>query len=170
MKATAEKAIAEKVGESLNDVKDPEIPSVSIAELGMVHRVDVRDGVAYVELLPTFSGCPALGIIEQDVKDAVGCVDGVRDVTVRFVFHPPWTTDRITPEGRENLKAYGISPPTATQREGEPWTVDCPYCGSPYTTLENIFGPTACRSLLYCTNCKNPFEAMKPVATWQAHK
>lgn len=157
-------SLKKEIVRALHGVKDPEIPSISIVDLGMLHTVTVRDDDVHIELLPTFSGCPALDIIEEDVVNAVHQVDGVKKVEVTFTFDPPWTTDRITPEGRENLKEYGISPPPADHQPGQPWKIDCPYCGSPYTTMENIFGPTACRSLLYCTDCKNPFEAMKPVA------
>ncbi|WP_396193551.1 1,2-phenylacetyl-CoA epoxidase subunit PaaD [Fictibacillus barbaricus] len=148
----------------LGHVKDPEIASVNILDLGMVHEVEVTDGTVKVSVLPTFSGCPALHIIERDIKNAVEKVEGITSVEVKFVYTPPWTTDRITTEGRERLKEFGISPPPANHVMGEPWEIDCPYCGSTYVTMENIFGPTACRSILYCKSCKNPFEAMKPVA------
>lgn len=157
-------SLKKEIVRALRGVKDPEIPSISIVDLGMLHSVTVPDGDVHIDLLPTFSGCPALDIIEEDVVNAVRQVDGVKKVEVTFIFDPPWTTDRITPQGREALKEYGISPPPANHEPGEPWKIDCPYCGSPYTTMENIFGPTACRSLLYCNHCKNPFEAMKPVA------
>jgi ring-1,2-phenylacetyl-CoA epoxidase subunit PaaD len=154
----------ESVMEVLGHVKDPEIASVNILDLGMVHEVEVTDGVVKVSVLPTFSGCPALHIIERDIKKAIENVEGITLVEVNFVYTPPWTTDRITLEGRERLKEFGISPPPANHVMGEPWEIDCPYCGSTYVTMENIFGPTACRSILYCKSCKNPFEAMKPVA------
>ena len=98
-------------------------------------------------------------------KAIVDNVKWVSDVEVKYVFDENWTTDRISAEGREKLKEYGIAPPPANHKEGDPWNIDCPYCGSTYTTLENIFGPAACRSILYCRTCKNPFEAMKPVST-----
>jgi ring-1,2-phenylacetyl-CoA epoxidase subunit PaaD len=145
-------------------VKDPEIASVSILDLGMVHEVEVNESTVKVSVLPTFSGCPALHIIERDIKKAVEQVEGITNAEVKFVYTPPWTTDRITKEGRERLKEFGISPPPANHVMGEPWEIDCPFCGSTYVTMENIFGPTACRSILYCKSCKNPFEAMKPVA------
>lgn len=158
-------SLKEKVKKKLNNVKDPELPSISIVDLGMLHKITINGGSVRIELLPTFSGCPALDIIENDVVSALKGEFGVDTVEVVFVFDPPWTTDRISPKGLEALKEYGVSPPPANHRAGEPWKIDCPYCGSPYTTVENIFGPTACRSILYCTHCKNPFEAMKPVAT-----
>ncbi|MBD7965556.1 phenylacetate-CoA oxygenase subunit PaaJ [Fictibacillus sp. Sa2CUA10] len=157
-------SMIDSVMDALGDVKDPEIASVSILDLGMVHEVDVTDDKVRISVLPTFSGCPALHIIERDIKKAIENVEGITSAEVKFVFTPSWTTDRITPEGRESLKEFGISPPPANHVMGEPWEIDCPYCGSTYVTMENIFGPTACRSILYCKSCKNPFEAMKPVA------
>ncbi len=156
--------IKEEVHQILQEVKDPELPSISIVELGMLEHVTIDGGNATIQLLPTFSGCPALDIIEQDVKKALAKVSELSNITIQFIFNPPWTTDRISADGREKLKEYGVSPPPAHHIEGEPWEIDCPYCGSAYVTMENIFGPTACRSILYCKSCKNPFEAMKPVA------
>jgi len=157
-----------KVLKVLERVTDPELPCINIIDLGMLHAIEIDGSRVEITLLPTFSGCPALDIIKNDVvkevRDAVTELEGIVEAEVRFEFDPPWTTDRITEQGRENLKEFGVSPPPAQHIEGEPWKVDCPYCGSPYTTMENIFGPTACRSILYCSQCKNPFEAMKPVA------
>lgn len=156
--------LKEKVLLALKEVKDPEIPSVSILDLGMVEDVLEADGSVVIKALPTFIGCPALHIIERDIKKAASEVDGANEVKVDFVFSPSWTTDRITEEGKIKLKEFGIAPPPANHVMGEPWSIDCPYCGSSYVTMENIFGPAACRSILYCKSCKNPFEAMKPVA------
>lgn len=150
----------------LETVKDPEIDSVSVLDLGMIEEVVVNDGAVSIKALPTFVGCPALDILEKNIKHAVEMVEGVEEVNVQFLKTPPWTSDRITDLGRERLKEFGISPPPKNFKDdGNGWVVDCPYCGSPYTTMENIFGPTACRSILYCKQCKNPFEAMKPVST-----
>ncbi|MFC7370076.1 1,2-phenylacetyl-CoA epoxidase subunit PaaD [Fictibacillus iocasae] len=161
-----QKEVEQLVWSALSHVKDPEIASVSILDLGMVGSVLVDGSIVKITVLPTFSGCPALSMIERDIKAAAEKVEGVKEANVEFVFTPPWTTDRITPEGRERLKEFGIAPPPANHVMGEPWAIDCPYCGSAYVTMENIFGPTACRSILYCRSCKNPFEAMKPVANW----
>lgn len=156
------------IEQALQGVEDPELPCINIVDLGMLNRVVIEDDTVHVELLPTFSGCPALDFIKKDVvnvvEQKVASLQGVRTVNVVFIFDPPWTTDRISAQGRENLKTFGVSPPPAHHIEGEPWQVDCPYCGSAYTTMDNIFGPTACRSVLYCHACHNPFEAMKPVA------
>lgn len=155
----------EQIWSSLETVKDPEIDSVSIMDLGMVEDVSLADGEVSIKLLPTFMGCPALEIIQKNVEKAIRENDNVSAVHVQFINHPPWTSDRITEQGHKNLREFGIAPPPQHFEESGEWHVDCPYCGSTYTTMDNIFGPTACRSILYCKGCKNPFEAMKPVST-----
>ncbi|WP_438319168.1 1,2-phenylacetyl-CoA epoxidase subunit PaaD [Sporosarcina sp. FA9] len=156
---------SERVYEELLNVKDPEIDSVSIIDLGMVENV-VSDGEnVSIVLLPTFLGCPALEFIKKNTIDAVRKLPGVKNVEVEFVYHPPWTSDRITEKGHVDLRKIGIAPPPRHFEMDGSWHVDCAYCGSTYVTMENIFGPTACRSILYCKSCKNVFEAMKPVST-----
>jgi ring-1,2-phenylacetyl-CoA epoxidase subunit PaaD len=157
--------LRDKVYEALQTVKDPEIDSVSIIELGMVEELQVLPDAIRIKLLPTFMGCPALDIIKNNVIKAVSLIEGVEKVEVEFIFHPPWTSDRVSEAGRERLKEFGIAPPPRHIAETGEWQADCPFCGSTYTTMENLFGPTACRSILYCKSCKNPFEAMKPVST-----
>ncbi|MBS2967502.1 phenylacetate-CoA oxygenase subunit PaaJ [Metabacillus sp. KIGAM252] len=157
--------IIKKIKSVLETVKDPEIPSVSVMDLGMIETIHYESGKAAVKALPTFMGCPALEIIKKNIVSAIIALEDVQSVQVDFIYSPPWTSDRITDEGRERLKEFGIAPPPVFFEETGMWKVDCPYCGSGYTALENIFGPTACRSILYCKSCKNPFEAMKPIST-----
>lgn len=157
-------SLQELILKELELVKDPEISSVSILDLGMIDQVKVDGTDVTVLALPTFMGCPALEIIKRDIETAVKRVEGVHTVDVKFVYDPPWTTDRISEAGKERLKEFGIAPPPANHKMGEPWEIPCPYCDSIYTTMENVFGPTACRSILYCKSCKNVFEAMKPVS------
>ena len=159
------KVSTEQVYEVLIHVKDPEIDSVSIIDLGMVEKVTTEGNNVKVVLLPTFLGCPALEIIKKNTMNDVNERPGVGEVVVEFVFHPPWTSDRITEKGHVGLRAFGIAPPPRHFEEDGSWHVDCAYCGSTYVTMDNIFGPTACRSILYCKSCKNVFEAMKPVST-----
>ncbi|MED0680091.1 phenylacetate-CoA oxygenase subunit PaaJ [Aneurinibacillus thermoaerophilus] len=158
-----ETQIESAVWEKLQDVKDPEIPAVSMVEMGMIHAVDEQDGVVTVQVLPTFVGCPALDIMRNEIIRQLQTVEGVQEVRVTFVYDPAWTSDRISEAGREKLRQFGIAPPPVNHKPGDPWQVDCPFCGSPYTTLDNLFGPAACRSILYCKQCKNPFEALKPI-------
>lgn len=147
----------------LRTVDDPELPSVSVFDLGMVHDILVAQNKVFIAMVPTFAGCPALDFIEANVKKAVEAVDWVEECYVEFSFQHKWSTDAITSVGKENLKKHGVAPPPENYQSGDEWTVDCPYCGSDYTSMDNVFGPTACRSILYCVSCKNPFEAMKPV-------
>jgi ring-1,2-phenylacetyl-CoA epoxidase subunit PaaD len=158
-----------QVWDALASVRDPEIPPVSITDLGIVERVTVDPDRVVVELLPTFAGCPALDVIRQDATRAVQGVAGERTVDVRFVYSPPWTSDRITPDGRVALRTYGLTPPgegpvflpLASVRT-QPAPAVCPFCGSAETELESAFGPTLCRTTHFCRACRNPFEAFKP--------
>jgi ring-1,2-phenylacetyl-CoA epoxidase subunit PaaD len=154
----------------LAEVRDPEIPPCSITDLGIVNRVDVSPDLIDVELLPTFAGCPALDVIKEEVSDAVESVAGGRVCRVRFVYSPPWTSDRITPEGHEALRSYGIDPPrpgggsvfVPLAALGRPeGTATCPFCGSVDTVLESAYGPTLCRTTHFCRACRNPFEGFK---------
>jgi ring-1,2-phenylacetyl-CoA epoxidase subunit PaaD len=135
----------------------------------MVQRVHAGHDAVEVDLLPTFAGCPALDVIRQDVERALAPVAGDRQVAVRFVYSPPWTSDRITPEGREALRAYGLTPPghgpvflPLASLTADRHAATCPFCGSDDTVLESAFGPTLCRSTHFCRACRNPFEAFKP--------
>lgn len=165
---TALSPTVDDLWEVLRSVLDPEIPAVSVVDMGMIKEVELEGGRARVVVLPTFTGCPAVDVIKQDVAAAVGAVEGVREVDVEFSFNPPWTTDRITFEGRKKLKEFGLAPPTGEgpvliTSIGLPKTAVCPFCGSKETRNENAFGPTPCRSLYYCESCRNPFEQFKPV-------
>jgi ring-1,2-phenylacetyl-CoA epoxidase subunit PaaD len=155
---------------ALDEVADPEIPTVSIVELGMIERVELTASGIAVELLPTFVGCPALEVIRSAVEDRLAGFG--LPVRVDVSFSTPWTSDRISPEGRAKLRASGFAPPPhlaslgsgrALPMLGEQAPVECPYCGSSRTTLENVFGPTQCRSIRHCADCRQPFEAFKPI-------
>ena len=160
--------VEDRARDVLAEVMDPEIPAVSIVDLGMVERVDATDDVLEVDLLPTFVGCPAIDVIREDAEAALrGVADG-REVRVRMVYDPPWTTERITERGEEGLRSYGISP----HWEGGPpkpvpvslltvSRVACPYCGSRETVQDTPWGPTPCRAGHYCRSCRNPFEGFK---------
>jgi ring-1,2-phenylacetyl-CoA epoxidase subunit PaaD len=143
------------VRSALADVADPEIPAISIVDLGIVDRIAVDDGRIAVDLLPTFLGCPALDAIRAAVEGQLSRFG--RPVDVAFVSRVPWTSDRITVIGRERLRASGFAPPT------EPADVHCPWCDSARIVMDSAFGPTLCRSLFYCRDCRQPFEAFKPI-------
>jgi ring-1,2-phenylacetyl-CoA epoxidase subunit PaaD len=163
------------VWRALAEVHDPEIPPLTITDLGIVEAVRVSEDGVDVVLLPTFAGCPALDVIREDCEVAVKTVVADRVVRVHFAYSPPWTSDRITAEGREALKTYGLAPPgeggyrlpviplgELNRRTPQGPGAVCPFCGSNETTLESAFGPTLCRSTHFCRSCRNPFEAFKP--------
>jgi ring-1,2-phenylacetyl-CoA epoxidase subunit PaaD len=141
---------------ALAEVFDPEIPTISIVDLGIVHRTEVGlDGTVRIDLLPTFVGCPAIELIRSAVNDRLQSFG--RPVEVSVSFEVPWTSDRISPEGRERLRRSGFAPPADID------AVRCPYCDSARVAMDSIFGPTLCRSLFYCRDCRQPFEAFKPI-------
>lgn len=156
-----------QVWDALAGIPDPEIPVISLVDLGVVRDVEVEHDHVRVEFTPTFLGCPALeamrGAMEERIRDLGG------DPEIQVVLDDSWSTDRITPAGREKLRASGFAPP-APRAAGAPTLVQlqsaafrCPYCGSTETRLENIFGPTPCRSLRYCASCRQPFEQFKTI-------
>jgi ring-1,2-phenylacetyl-CoA epoxidase subunit PaaD len=155
---------------ALAEVPDPEIPAVSVVDLGLVHRVRLDGERLRVELLPTFAGCPALELIRASVAERLAGMAPV--VEVEMTFAVPWTSDRITADGRRKLRESGFAPPApAPAADGRPVfatigrrpTAACPWCGSDDTTLENLFGPTLCRTLFWCNRCRQPFEQFKAV-------
>jgi ring-1,2-phenylacetyl-CoA epoxidase subunit PaaD len=158
---------AAAVWDALARIPDPEIPVISLVELGVVKDVAVEDGRVRVELTPTFLGCPALERMKAELERAIAELGAQADVEV--VLDDSWSTDRITPAGREKLREAGFAPP-APREAGAPQLVQlrgglhrCPYCGSTETRLENLFGPTPCRSLRYCESCRQPFEQFKTI-------
>ena len=158
---------AEAVWSALAEVEDPEIPVISLVDLGVVRDVRVDGERVHVEFTPTFLGCPALEVMRDRMAEAIESLGGEAEVEV--VADDSWSTDRITPEGREKLRAAGFAPP-APREAAAPKLVQlqaavfrCPYCGSTETKLENIFGPTPCRSIRYCTGCRQPFEQFKTI-------
>jgi ring-1,2-phenylacetyl-CoA epoxidase subunit PaaD len=153
--------------EILESVKDPEVPVLSVVELGIVREVQVEGSAVAVTVTPTYSGCPAMHVIEEDIVAALRS-GGFTTVEVKTVYAPAWSTDWISDASREKLRAYGIAPPgpvPAAQLVPLGRTmraVSCPYCGSADTSLESEFGATACKSLHTCRNCHQPFEHFKP--------
>jgi ring-1,2-phenylacetyl-CoA epoxidase subunit PaaD len=160
----------EAVWEALAEVPDPEIPVVSVVDLGLVHTVELDGELLRVELLPTFVGCPALELIRRSVTDRLAGM--AQRVEVEMTFAVPWTSDRITPDGRRKLRQSGFAPPgPAGAGDARPLfatiamrpTATCPWCGSADTALENLFGPTLCRTVFWCNRCRQPFEQFKAV-------
>ncbi|MBU3741603.1 MAG: phenylacetate-CoA oxygenase subunit PaaJ [Candidatus Kapabacteria bacterium] len=151
---------------ALMTVKDPEIPTISIVDMGIVTDVAVsEDGDVHVAMTPTFVGCPAIDVMRRDAQAAVEQA-GARNVTVDVTFDTPWNTNRLTEAGRAALLKHGLAPPVEYDTVLDLTVLNnaaCPYCNSRNTTLKSIFGPTLCRSLHYCNNCLQAFESFKPV-------
>ena len=152
---------------AFEEIPDPEIPVISLVDLGVIRSVDVENGRVHVEFTPTFLGCPALEVMKRALEEKVAELGAEPDVQV--ISDDSWSTDKITPAGREKLRAAGFAPP-APREASAPKLVQlqsqvhrCPYCGSTQTKLENIFGPTPCRSLRYCESCRQPFEQFKTI-------
>ena len=146
--------LAAQVWAVLRNVPDPEIPAVSLVDLGIVRTVDA--GARRVTLTPTYTGCPATHVIETSVRDAMDAA-GFRDFAIATALSPPWTTDWITSAGRDKLRAYGIAPPRLAGSS----EVACPQCGSTATVEISRFGSTPCKSLWRCTACAEPFDLFK---------
>ena len=161
----------ERVWAELALIPDPEIPAISVVDLGVIGSVTVDDERVSVELLPTFVGCPAIGVMQQQITARLGALGVADEVDVHVSFDPPWTSERISPEGRERLRLSGFAPPQVAVTPGliglDELAVlpiaECPYCGSRNTTLENPFGPTLCRAIYHCADCRQPFEQFKRV-------
>jgi ring-1,2-phenylacetyl-CoA epoxidase subunit PaaD len=144
-------------------VVDPEIPVLTIADLGVLREVDVREGRVEVAITPTYSGCPAMNMIAVEIALALENA-GFRDPKVRTVLSPAWTTDWMTEAGRRKLEAYGIAPPLPASSRRALFgvqSIQCPQCGSDDTELLSEFGSTACKALWRCKSCREPFDYFK---------
>jgi ring-1,2-phenylacetyl-CoA epoxidase subunit PaaD len=154
--------------EAVGEVLDPEVPVLSVIDLGIVRDIREEQGTVVVDITPTYSGCPAMGVIEHDVREALERA-GAGSVRVNTVLSPAWTTDWINEDARERLRAYGIAPPghrSATATELIPLKrrteqVACPRCGSRHTELKSEFGSTACKAIHLCRSCGEPFDTFK---------
>jgi ring-1,2-phenylacetyl-CoA epoxidase subunit PaaD len=152
----------------LGGVMDPEVPVLSVVDLGIVRDVRMEEQGVTVVITPTYSGCPAMHVIEQDIVEGLAA-HGVSPVRIETVFVPAWTSDWISKEAKAKLVAYGIAAPGATSDDAELITltrraaVACPYCKSTETTLKSEFGSTACKSINYCNDCQQPFEQFKAI-------
>ena len=165
----ASAATRDDLFEILDEVKDPEVPVLSVVELGIVRDARVENDVAIVTITPTYSGCPAMQVIEEDIRAAL-VEHGFAAVNVETVFAPAWTTDWLSVEAKQKLEAYGIAPPGPTARQSlvsltrAPSAAErmrCPYCHSLETEGRSEFGSTACKAIAYCAKCQQPFEIFK---------
>jgi len=163
--ALSHKVTDADVWAALAEIADPEIPVISLVDLGVIKNVAVDDRHVRIELTPTFMGCPALETMQREMCAKMQELGAQAEV--RVILDDSWSTDKITPEGREKLRAAGFAPP-APRSAGKLELVQlqggafrCPYCASTDTRLENLFGPTPCRSIRYCNTCRQPFEQFK---------
>ena len=160
--------ITEKeIYDALQEVMDPEIPKLSVVDLGVITGVEIKgDKSAKVTMTPTFAGCPAIDVMKNGIKDKMEEI-GIEDAEVEVSYEKGWNSDMITEKGRKILKETGFAPPKKLDNELVQIEIlkdaECPFCGSKDTTLENPFGPTLCRAIHYCNNCKQAFEQFKPV-------
>jgi ring-1,2-phenylacetyl-CoA epoxidase subunit PaaD len=148
----------------LSVVTDPEVPVLTILDLGIVRKVSVEEDAVTITITPTYSGCPAMDVIAMNIRMAL-LSHGIKKINIENQLSPAWTTDWMTDEGKRKLKEYGIAPPVRKSQNGlglfEEDIVACPRCGSEDTTLTSQFGPTSCKSLYKCNYCHEPFEHFK---------
>jgi len=158
----------EKIMKWLEEVTDPEIPVLNVVEMGIVRKVEIEDEKIVVKITPTYSGCPAMNAIAQDLHKKL-LEKGVSDFEIKTDYSETWTTDWMTSEAKRKLKEYGIAPPDAVERDedflldlkGKQKVVPCPHCNSINTKLQSRFGSTACKAQYFCNNCNQPFEHFK---------
>jgi ring-1,2-phenylacetyl-CoA epoxidase subunit PaaD len=149
----------------LQEIPDPEIPVISIVELGVIRKINVLDSEVSIELTPTYSGCPAMKQMEDDIITTLN-KHGIPQVSIKTVYTPAWTTDWISPEAKEKLRKYGIAPPQEITTDksfltGKTKQIKCPRCGSLHTEMVSQFGSTACKALYKCKDCLEPFDYFK---------
>ncbi|MGB1003142.1 MAG: 1,2-phenylacetyl-CoA epoxidase subunit PaaD [Salibacteraceae bacterium] len=155
----------DEVWEVLNLIPDPEIPVISIVELGVVRNLKIIGDAIQIQITPTYTGCPATNVFEQDIRSKMTEV-GFKEVEISFQYSPAWTTDWLGTEAREKLRKFGIAPPEGSTTDksfllGERPIVKCPQCKSSNTEMCSQFGSTACKSLYKCKDCLEPFDYFK---------
>lgn len=155
----------EQVYTWLEEVKDPEIPVLSLVDLGVITDVIVEADSVHIEMTPTFVGCPALDFMKQEIHEVMNKY-GVERVSIEVTFRKPWNSDLISEKGKEALKKFGLAPPPSRELFTELDVLEhaiCPRCNGMDTDLKNTFGPTLCRSIHYCNTCREAFEQFKPL-------
>ena len=155
----------DEVWDLLREVEDPEIPVLNVVDMGVVRRVELDGNSVIVDITPTYSGCPAMKTMEEDIEEVLK-EQQFEEVKVNVVLSPAWTTDWMTEDARKKLNAYGIAPPAHSTADksvimGENRTVKCPQCGSENTVMVSQFGSTACKALWKCKDCLEPFDYFK---------
>jgi ring-1,2-phenylacetyl-CoA epoxidase subunit PaaD len=149
----------------LEDVKDPEIPVLSLVDLGVITALQIEDGKVAIEMTPTFTGCPALDMMKEEIREKLS-TQGISEVSITVSFREPWTSDKISEKGKAALKKYGLAPPPSGNLFTDLEILEhatCPRCDGTNTTLKSTFGATLCRSIHYCDDCREAFEQFKPI-------
>lgn len=155
---------SENIFSLLSSIPDPEVPAINIAELGVLRKVEFVLDKFLITITPTYSGCPAMHAIEEEIKNKLA-ENQISNYQIKTVLFPAWTTDWMSTEAKAKLTAYGIAPPqpSSQQKHFRPDEIilECPFCNSEQTELKSWFGSTACKALYYCNNCNQPFEHFK---------
>lgn len=155
----------EEIWSALENVKDPEIPVLTVVDMGIITGVEIFGSTAIVTMTPTFVGCPAIGVMKKSIHEEVSKL-GFEEVIVNVDFETQWTSDRMKPDAKIKLEKFGLAPPPVIDgelTEAQLNNVRCPHCGSTDTTLRSAFGSTLCRAIRFCFHCKQGFEQFKPV-------
>ncbi len=158
---------SEQITDILQKVLDPEVPALNIIDLGILRSVIEVNNIFEISITPTFTGCPAMRVIEEDINEVLQ-EEGIIDFKIKTIMSPPWTTDWMSEDGKRKLKEYGIAPPSQSTEShlkamlsGKKTSVHCPFCNSEDTKLTSAFGSTACKALHFCNSCRQPFEEFK---------
>ncbi|MEX2232692.1 MAG: 1,2-phenylacetyl-CoA epoxidase subunit PaaD [Cyclobacteriaceae bacterium] len=155
----------QRVYELLAEVSDPEIPVLSLVDLGVITAVTVQGDHVIIEMTPTFVGCPALETMQNEIRELL-VKNGINKIDIEVTYRKPWTSDMISEKGKQALKKFGLAPPPSRQLFIDLDVLEhaeCPRCGKTNTELKNTFGPTLCRSIHYCNDCREAFEQFKPL-------
>ncbi len=149
----------------LTEVYDPEIPVLNIVEMGIVRNVECKENEVRVDITPTYSGCPAMNMIQEEIF-LILQKNNIENIKINTIYSPAWTTDWLSEETKKKLQEYGIAPPHQTNSNVTliiPKNIECPFCQSAKTELRSEFGSTSCKSLYYCRECQQPFEYFKEI-------
>jgi ring-1,2-phenylacetyl-CoA epoxidase subunit PaaD len=161
------KELEQEILKALEDVHDPEIKALSVVDLGIISEIKAdEEGNVRIKMTPTFSGCPAILIMHAMIKKRASEVEGTAEVNVIVDKETQWNSNKITEKGRKAIKKFGLAPPPKYENDLDVSTVEkveCPYCDSQNTKIDTPFGPTLCRSMHYCNDCRQSFEQFKPL-------
>lgn len=160
----------EQVIELLHQVRDPEIPVLSVVDMAIIRNITISSEGIVVQITPTYSGCPAMHVIEQDIQSTLQA-HGLKNIRIELILDPPWTTDWMSDIAKTKLQEYGIAPPHLTDPANEQLVplsskkkkIDCPFCNSSTTIATSEFGSTPCKSYYFCNDCRQPFEYFKSI-------